>query len=41
MTALLAVSCAISTAFIVAAYRPTGLVTLAELLLFSARRRKP
>jgi ubiquinone biosynthesis protein len=36
LIALLAVSCTISTAFIVAAYRPTGLVTLAELLFFAA-----
>lgn len=36
LIALLAVSCTISTAFIVAAYRPTGLITLAEILFFGA-----
>lgn len=36
LIALLAVSCTISTAFIVAAYHPTGLLTLAEFLFFGA-----
>lgn len=36
LIALLAVSCTISTAFIVAAYHPTGLITLAEFLFFGA-----
>ena len=36
LIALLAVSCTISTAFIVAAYHPTGLVTFAEALFLGA-----